>query len=206
MVTAAKPKRPGRPPGSSGTRERILASAREAFARNGFTNTSIRSVAASAGVDSALVHHYFGTKQQLFAAAVELPIDPMMILGPLREAAVDELGLTLPSLLLPVWDSELGAGLIATLRSMLTGSDIGPVRAFFREVVVPEIAVRVDDPPGSGIIRAEFTATQLMGVVMARHIIGLEPFASLSAEQIAETIAPNLQRYLTGDLPVAPGP
>jgi AcrR family transcriptional regulator len=158
-------------------------------------------VAARAGVDSALVHHYFGSKQQLFAAAVELPIDPMTIIGPLREAAVDELGLTLPSLLLPVWDSELGAALIATLRSMLAGSDIGPARAFFREVIVPEIAARVDDPPGSGVIRAEFAATQLMGIVVARYIVGLEPLKSLPAEQIAATIAPNLQRYLTGDLP-----
>ncbi len=205
MVTVTNRKRPGRPPGTSDARERILAAARELFARNGFDNASIRSVAAAAGVDSALVHHYYGTKQQLFAAAVELPIDPMTIIGPLREAAVDELGLTLPSLLLPVWDSELGAGLIATLRSMLTGSDIGPVRVFFREVVVPEIAARVDDPPGSGVIRAEFAATQLMGVVMARYIIGLEPFASLPAERIAATIAPNLQHYLTGDLPTAPG-
>jgi AcrR family transcriptional regulator len=206
MVTKVNRKRPGRPPGTSDTRERILGSARELFARNGFNNTSIRSVAAAAGVDSALVHHYYGTKQQLFAAAVKLPIDPMTIIGPLREAAVDELGLTLPSLLLPVWDSGLGAGLIATLRSMLAGADIGPARAFFREVVVGEIAARVDDPPGSGVVRAEFAATQLMGVVMARYIIGLEPFASLPAEQIAATIAPNLQRYLTGDLPAAPGP
>jgi AcrR family transcriptional regulator len=205
VVTVTNRKRPGRPPGTSDARERILAAARELFARNGFDNASIRSVAAAASVDSALVHHYYGTKQQLFAAAVELPVDPMTIIGPLREAAVDELGLTLPSLLLPVWDSELGAGLIATLRSMLTGSDIGPVRVFFREVVVPEIAARVDDPPGSGVIRAEFAATQLMGVVMARYIIGLEPFASLPAQQIAATIAPNLQHYLTGDLPTAPG-
>ncbi len=64
-----------------------------------------------------------------------------------------------------------------------------------------EVGTRVDNPPGSGIIRIQFVASQLVGVVMARYILELEPFASLPAEQIAETIAPNLQRYLTGDLP-----
>ena len=194
-------KRPGRPPGSSDTRERILTCARELFARNGFENTSIRAVAAAANVDSALVHHYFGTKQQLFGAALQLPIDPMEVLGPLRATPVDELGLKLPSVLLPLWDSKLGPALIATLRSILTGPEVELVRSFFREIIVAEIAARVDDPTGTGILRAEFVATQLVGVVMARYILELEPFASLPAEQIAETIAPNLQRYLTGDLP-----
>jgi AcrR family transcriptional regulator len=206
MVAAPNRKRPGRPPGVSDTRERILAAARELFSRNGFGNTSIRSVAASAGVDSALVHHYFGTKQQLFAAAIHIPVDPMQVLGPLRATPVEQLGHTLPSLLLPLWDSELGTGLIASLRSMLAGADIGPVRAFFGEVVVVEIAALVDDPPGSGILRAEFAASQLMGVVTARYILELEPFASLPAERIAATIAPNLQRYLTGDLPALRAP
>lgn len=201
----ARRKRPGRPPGTtSDTRERILARARELFARNGINNTSIRAVAASAGVDAALVHHYFGTKQQLFAAAIHSPIDPMQVLGPLRETPVDELGYALPSLLLPLWDSELGAGLIAALRSLLAGDDLSLARSFFRDVVVVELAARADDPPGTGIIRAEFVATQLMGVVMARHIIGVEPFASMPVEQIAATIAPNLQRYLTGKLPDLP--
>ena len=95
--------------------------ARELFARNGIGKTSIRSIAAAAGVDSALVHHYFGTKEQLFAAAVHIPIDPMLVIGPMREIPVDELGLTLPSLLLPLWDSEIGSGFIATMRSLLAG-------------------------------------------------------------------------------------
>lgn len=206
-MTAAGAKRPrGRPAGVSDARKRILSAARDLFARNGFDNTSIRMVATEAGVDPALVHHYFGTKQQLFAAAVDIPVDPMTVIGPLRAAPVDELGLTLPRLLLPIWDSRLGAGLIATLRSMLAGSDIDPLRTFFGQIVVPEIAARVDDPAGSGILRAEFATTQLMGVAVARYIIGLEPLASLPAEQIAQTIAPTLQRYFTGDLPITPGP
>jgi AcrR family transcriptional regulator len=194
-------RRPGRPAGSSDTRERILTSARELFARNGISNTSIRAVAAAAGVDSALVHHYFGTKERLFAAAVRIPIDPMDIIGPLRDAPIEELGLKLPSMLVPLWDSEMGAAFIATLRSMLAGSEVNLFRSFIQDMIAVEVGTRVDSPPGSGIIRIQFVASQLVGVLMARYILELEPFASLSADQIARTIAPNLQRYLTGDLP-----
>jgi AcrR family transcriptional regulator len=194
-------RRPGRPAGNSDTRDRILASARELFARNGIGNTSIRAVAAAAGVDSALVHHYFGTKEKLFGAAVRIPIDPMEVIGPLREVPVEELGYQIPSKLLPLWDSELGAGLMATLRSILAGAEVNLFRSFIQDVIAVEVGARVDDPPGSGAIRIQFVASQLVGVVMARYILQLEPFASLPADQIARTIAPNLQRYLTGDLP-----
>ena len=194
-------RRPGRPAGSSDTRNRILASARELFAINGIRNTSIRAVAAAAGVDSALVHHYFGTKEKLFAAAVHIPIDPMDIIGPLREVPIEEIGYRLPSMLLPLWDSDLGTGFIAALRSVLAGSEVNLFRTFIQDVIAVEVGARVDDPPGSGVIRIQFVASQLVGVVMARYILQLEPFASLPAEKVAQTIAPNLQRYLTGDLP-----
>jgi AcrR family transcriptional regulator len=200
-TNTGRSRRPGRPAGNSGTRERILASARELFARNGMGNTSIRAVATAAGVDSALVHHYFGTKEKLFAAAVRIPIDPMAIIGPLREIPVEEIGHKLPSMLLPLWDSELGTGFIAALRSLIAGSEVNLFRSFIQDVIAVEVGARVDDPPGSGIIRIQFVASQLVGVVMARYILELEPFASLPPEQIAQTIAPNLQRYLTGDLP-----
>jgi AcrR family transcriptional regulator len=200
-ATPRQTKRPGRPRGTSDTRDRILVNARELFARNGIDKTSIRSIAAAAGVDSALVHHYFGTKEQLFAAAINIPIDPMAVLVPLRETPVEELGHVLPTILLPLWDSQMGAALIATMRSLLAGADISLVRSFLQEIIAAEVAPRVDYPPGSGRLRVQFVASQLVGVVMARYIIGLEPFASLPPQRIAETIGPTLQRYLTGELP-----
>ena len=194
-------KRPGRPAGSSDTRQRILDNARVLFARNGIGHTSIRAVAAAAGVDSALVHHYFGTKEKLFAAAVQIPIDPMEIIGQIRQVPIEELGHKLPSILLPLWDSDIGAAFIATLRSVIAGSEVNLFRTFIQDVIAVEIGPRIDNPPGSGVIRVQFVASQLIGVVMARYILKLEPFASMPPEQIADTIAPNLQRYLTGDLP-----
>jgi AcrR family transcriptional regulator len=201
LATNENRRRPGRPSGTSDTRDRILASARELFSRNGIGKTSIRAIATDAGVDAALVHHYFGSKEQLFAAAINVKMDPAEILGPLRTAPVGELGRTLPTLILNLWDSDVGAGMIATLRSALAGDQISIFRSFLSDIVVKELAARVDDPPGSGVIRAEFVATQILGVAMARHILALEPFASLPVEQIVDTIAPNLQRYLTGELP-----
>lgn len=201
MTTDPDRKRPGRPPGASDTRERILTHARELFSRNGFDKTSIRAIATAAGVDGALVHHYYGTKQQLFAAAIQIPIDPMQVIGPLRETPVHDIGSVLPALLLPLWDSEIGKGFIATLRSILGGADVSLVRSFLQEVITVEIGSRVDNPPGSGPFRVQFVASQLVGVVVARYILELEPFASLPPDVVAETIAPNLQRYLTGDLP-----
>ena len=204
MTAETERRRPGRPAGTSDTRERILASARELFAQNGIDKTSIRAVAAAAGVDPALVHHYYGTKQQLFAAAIHVPIDPMEVLGPLRDTPVERLGYTLPAVVLPLWDSEIGKGLIATIRSLLAGSEVSLLRFFLQEVITAEVGARVDNPPGTGLIRAQFAASQLVGVVMARYILELEPFKSLPVEQIVETIGPNLQRYLTGDLPGMP--
>jgi AcrR family transcriptional regulator len=161
----------------------------------------VRAVAAAAGVDSALVHHYFGTKEQLFAAAVHIPIDPLAVIGPLREVPVEELGRTLLSILLPLWDSEIGASFVATLRSILAGSEVNLFRTFIQDVIAVEVGPRIDNPPGSGILRIQFVASQLVGVVMARYILELEPFASLPAQQIIDTVAPTVQRYLTGDLP-----
>lgn len=158
-------------------------------------------MAAAAGVDSALVHHYFGTKQQLFTAATRISIDPMEILGPIRDTPVEEIGHKLPSLLLRLWDSQDGQGAIATLRSMLAGNDVGLFRTFLQEIIAAEVGSRVDNPPGTGIIRVQFVASQLVGVAMARYIVVLEPFASLPIPQVIDTIAPNLQRYLTGNLP-----
>lgn len=206
MTAQAERRRPGRPAGVSDTRERILANARELFARNGIHKTSIRAVAAAAGVDPALVHHYYGTKEQLFGAAVHIPIDPMVVISQLREVPVEELGYKLPSILLPLWDSEMGAGIIATLRSILAGSEVSLFRSFLQEIITVEVGSRVDNPPGSAPIRIQFVASQLVGVVMARYILELEPFKSLPVQQIAQTIAPNLQRYLTGDLPVLRAP
>ncbi|WP_096501245.1 TetR/AcrR family transcriptional regulator [Mycobacteroides stephanolepidis] len=195
-------KRPGRRPGASSARDDILASARKLFSITGIDKTSMRSIASDAGVDPALIHHYFGTKLDLFREVVQLPVDPQVVLQPLRDIPVEELGIAIPRLIIPFWDSELGANVLALFRSALSGADDGLVRVFFREVLVNIIAERVDSPAGSGALRAEFAITQMAGILVARYIMEVEPLASLTAEEIALTVGPNIQRYLTGELPV----
>ena len=86
----------------------------------------------------------------------------------------------------------------------MAGSEVNLFRSFIQDLIAVEVGTRVDNPPGTGIIRIQFVASQLVGVLMARYILHLEPFTSLPVEQITDTIAPNLQRYLTGDLPAWP--
>ncbi len=203
MATSEARKR-GRPSGVSDTRDRILASARKLFAHNAAANISVRAVAADAGVDPALVHHYFGTKEKLFAEAVDVPVDPGALLAVLHAAPIDELGRALATVILGIWESELGFRLKATLRSAIAGDELPMFGNFLRSVVFADIATRVDDPPGSGIIRVEFAASQILGVIVARHVMALQPFASLPLERVVDVLAPTLQRYLTGAVPGLP--
>lgn len=192
--------RSGRRPGQSGTREAILAAARARFAEVGFDKASIRSIAAAAEVDSALVHHYFGSKQELFAAAVDLPIDPAFILEAIQNAPLAELGTVLPRTMLTVWDSEAGPGVVAAFRSIMAGGDTALVRTFIVQVVLASVRDRIDNPKGSADLRISLVASQLGGLLVTRKVLGIEPIASLPAEEVARLVAPNVQRYLTGDL------
>ncbi|HEY0689801.1 MAG TPA: helix-turn-helix domain-containing protein, partial [Kribbella sp.] len=100
--------RTGRRPGKQDTREAILFAAREAFAERGYDAASIRVIAAAAGVDPALVHHYFGTKDQLFLDAMRVPVDPTMVIPMVLAGGIDGVGERLVRNLLTVWDSPVG--------------------------------------------------------------------------------------------------
>ncbi len=192
--------RSGRRPGQSGTREAILDSARKLFADNGFDKTSVRSIAAAAGVDSALVHHYFGTKQDLFVAAIQLPIDPRILVRALDSVPLAELGEHLVRTVVTVWDSPAGDGMVAAFRGIVGGGDTSLIRHFMVEIALRDVRERVDRPSGSGRLRVELAASQMIGLGVARMILKLEPLASLGADDAARLVGPTIQRYLTGDL------
>ncbi|WAL47840.1 TetR family transcriptional regulator [Rhodococcus pyridinivorans] len=201
MTSEAGARRPGRRPGNSGARDDILASARELFAANGFDKTTVRAVAAGAGVDPALVHHYFGTKLQLFTASIALPVDPRDVLAPVYAAAPEDLGRALVTALLGVWDSPHRDSAVAMFRAQIAGGDSGLIRSFLLEVALAPLFERIDRPVGTGRLRAELVATQMTGIMLVRYIIGLEPLASMPSEQLVQIVAPTVQHYLTGDLP-----
>lgn len=199
-MTTATP-RTGRRPGNPGTRERILDAARRGFAETGFDRTSIRSIAAAADVDAALVHHYFGTKRALFLAAIAIPADPKVVLAGVVDGPVDELGERFLRAVLGVWESPHRGALLAAYRAALSGDSVGVVRSFLTDIVLDEIGHRVDAPAGSAPIRTALVASQLAGLLISRYLLELDPLATLDTDEVVALLAPTLQRYLTGALP-----
>lgn len=195
----ARSRRTGRRPGNADTRTAILDAARTRFAGAGFAKTSIRAVAADAGVDPALVHHYFGTKQQLFAAVVELPVDPEVILRAIDSVPVERLGETLVGAVVGLWDSPAGPGVVAIARSLLAGEPT-LVRSFLLEVVLERVRARIATDTDDGRARVTLVASQMAGVLITRKVIELEPIASMPLPALVAAVGPTVQRYLTGDL------
>ncbi|MGI5220033.1 TetR family transcriptional regulator [Nocardia sp. CA-290969] len=206
MSTAddARRARSGRRPGSSGTRDAILTAARVRFAQAGFDKTSIRAVAADAGVDPALVHHYFGTKQRLFAAVVQLPIDPEVVLAQVDAVPLDRLGETIVRTVVGLWDSPVGAGAVALVRSLVAGGDVSLVRDFLLSVVLERVRRRIATESDDGRARVALAASQMVGVVVTRKIVNLQPVTEMSLDQVVAAVGPTLQRYLTGDIGAGP--
>jgi AcrR family transcriptional regulator len=192
--------RTGRRPGRSGTRDAILVAARESFTASGYDQASIRDIARRAGVDPALVHHYFGTKQELFAEAVELPVDLVAVVEAFVRGDRDRIGERIVGLMLSVWDSRTDRSpLIALIRSAVTSEDAARMlREFMVSVLFVRLAeaLRAPDAP----LRASLAASQMMGLLIARYVVRVEPLASAPAAQLVAAIGPNIQRYLTGDL------
>lgn len=192
--------RTGRRPGASGTREAILDAARESFGERGYSDTSVRAVAARAGVDAALVHHYFGTKDGLFSAAIEPPFDPAAVAPVLLEPGLDGLGERLVRFFLQVWDEPASRARIqGMLRSALNQEAAAALlREFVTRQLLGRVAAAVDAPDAE--LRASFAGTQLVGLGMLRYIVRVEPLASADPEVVVAVIAPTIQRYLTGEL------
>lgn len=190
----------GRRPGAPDTRAEVLAAARASFAEKGFRGTTIRAVAASAGVDPALVHHYFGSKDDLFVAALQIPVDPREVLAPVVAAGPDGAGERLMRALLGVWDDPaVQPGLLALVRSLISDDSGGLVRdAFIPVVVGPVLAALVADRPD---VRIPLVASQVVGLIVARYVVALPPMAEMPAEDVVARVGPVVQHYLTGDLP-----
>jgi AcrR family transcriptional regulator len=206
-----RPSRSGRRGGDSGTREAILAAARALFGEMGYDRTTIRRIAADAGVDAALVHHFYGTKDQLFAAAMRLPVNPRQVLAealsPESRDQGQSLGEHLLRTVLGVWEvAEIRSTFLGLLRSaptseqavvmlreFLAGAILGPLAAAARE------AAPGADAQNAGY-RAALVASQVLGLGLTRYVLEVEPLAQASSEDLIAAIAPNLDRYLTGDL------
>lgn len=192
--------RSGRRPGESNTREAILQAARQGFARHGYDGATIRAIARAAGVDPALVHHFYGSKEELFAAAMEVPFTPAEVLPALLEGERAELGERLVRFFLSVSDAG-SAAFVALIRSASSNERAATMlREFMARAVIGRIAASLGVPGAE--LRATLVGSQLAGLVLARHVLRVEPLASADDDTIVAWVAPTLQRYLTGE----PGP
>ncbi len=198
---AGRPRRRGRPAGSRagdpGTRERILAAARTVFAERGYDKTSVRAIAKAAEVDSALVHHYFGAKEQVFESAIEVSFAPALNVPEILAAGPEDVGERLARYFLSVWENPVTrASLLAVLRSAVTNETAAAVlRGFVLRRLLLRVANELDLPDAP--LRAELAASQMIGIALLRYVLKVEPLASASDEEIIGHVAPALQRYLT---------
>jgi len=197
----APARRRGRPPRteSAGTRDRILAAAREEFSERGYEKTSVRGIAKAAGVDSALVHHYFGTKEQVFEAAIEVAFAPALKAPEaIGDGPLEGVGERLTRFILGLWENPgTRAPLLAIVRSAVNNETAAAV---FRRLIAAQLLRRIADQLDlpDAELRAELAAAQLVGCAMLRYVIKVEPLASADPERIIARLAPVVQGHLTG--------
>jgi AcrR family transcriptional regulator len=193
--------RTGRRPGNQDTREAILAAARKAFAERGYDGASIRQIATEAKVDPALVHHYFGAKEQLFAEIMQIPVDPAKLVPQLVAGGAEGIGERIVRTFLSVWDSPAGTSLAALMRSALSHDwSARMFREFLTSQVLRRVAKALDLDPAEAPLRTSLVASQMAGLGLTRYVIKIEPMASTPAEVLVAAVGPTVQRYLTEPL------
>ena len=187
----------GRRPGPSNTRDEILAAARALFAQRGFQDTTMRAIAAEAGVNAALVHHYYGNKEQLLVAAMNLPLNPVEVLEQLLDAGPrEQLGERIVRFFVQAWrDPSTGQPLQALLRTAAaTETGAATMRQFIENVMVPRLSAELGVSP----LRVAGAFSQMMGFALAGTIIRIEPLASATDDALVALLAPSVQRHLDG--------
>ncbi len=195
----ADARRTGRRPGVTHTRDDILEAARRLFSRNGYSGTSIRAIAREAGVDPALVHHYFRSKAEVFAAAVDDALRPSEILGE-DDLEPDTLGESLVRRFLERIESPAaGDSLLAVLRSAVTHDEVAKrLRGFLANELYARVAQAIRRPDSA--LRAALVGSALVGIAISRLVLKVEALARVDRETLVRAVGPTVQRYLTGDI------
>jgi AcrR family transcriptional regulator len=199
-VDEAKGRRRGRRPGGMDTRTALLEAAREVFSEQGYDGATVRAIATRAGVDAAMVNHWFGSKEGLFVKAIlQLPFNPAELLDRLHTGPPEQLGERLVRNFLNTWDATGGGHFTALIRSVSSYEQAAHLlHDFFVKEIFTKIAGSVA-PDRSGF-RGSLVGSQMVGLGMARYVVRFEPIVSADVEAIVAAVAPNVQRYLTGKL------
>lgn len=191
--------RSGRRPGTSGTREAVVAAAQRQFAQIGYDRTSLRSVAAEAGVDQKLVSYFFGSKHALFVAATRLPFEPSAAMTHVLGGDPRQRGLRLARLIVGVLDDPQGGSkLVGLVRAAAAEPEAAKlVRNLFDREIWGPAATRMATKDST--LAVSLIAAEMLGLVMARYVIRAEPLASLPSDAVVDLLAPTLQRLLGGE-------
>lgn len=189
--------RTGRRPGDTDTRDQILAAARATFGEVGYDRATIRQIASAAQVDPALVHHYFGPKADLYAAAIKVPISPRDVAEAIVAGGIEAAGERITRLFFSIWEQpEAREPLLAMIRGALGGSPQGleAFRQFIEHELLARAAPLIDASDRE--LRMTAAAAHLVGVAIARYVVGVEPIASATPDELVALIAPRIQSYL----------
>jgi len=193
-------KRRGRRPAGQDTRSALIEAAQVVFGESGYEGATVRAIAGRAGVDAAMVNHWFGGKDGLFAQAVlEVPFDPLELVDTLLDGPAEELGARIIRTFLTTWDHAGSDIFTALVRSVAGHQQVAAamrnffISQFFAKLVEQVSADRME-------LRATLCASQLIGMGMIRYVAQFEPLASTEIETMVAAVGPNLQRYLTGEL------
>lgn len=199
-VEQVNQKRRGRRAAGEDTRAALIAAAREVFVEKGYDGATVRAIAAKAGVDAAMVNHWFGGKEGLFAQSVlQLPFDPAEILKRLLDGPVEEAGERIVRTFVTVWDATGGGTFTALIRSVTSQPEVaGALKSFLVNAIFRNVLAEIGSEQHE--LRATLCATQMIGLGIVRYVVRFEPLASVDVDTVIRTVAPNLQRYLTGDL------
>ncbi|HSQ37893.1 MAG TPA: TetR family transcriptional regulator [Acidimicrobiia bacterium] len=194
----ARPARGRRPGDPAVTRRAVLEAARATFAEAGYERATIRAIASAAGVDPALVHHYFGTKEELFVAAHELPLSPAAALATLAD---DEgtLGERVTRAYLSAALTEGGPFESLVRAAMTNPTARAMLRRFIERGMLDTLAPYLGTPDAR--LRLILAGSHLMGLFMARQVLGVDALREADPEQLVRVVGPTIDRYLTGYLP-----
>ena len=179
---------------------RIVRAAREEFAQNGWAGTTLRAVARAADVDPALVYHYYGSKEGLLDAATTPPPRWLENVAKTWAAPVSGLGRALIETLMASWaDDEIGPTLRAVLQ---TAAHEPSTREKLRLIVERSLmgVSQLGTDEYDRLVRSGLISSQLMGFALMRYVWKIEPIASMADHDAVAAIAPNLQRYIEGDI------
>lgn len=184
---------------SERTKLRIQQAAAKLFASRSFETVSTRAIAKEAGVDAALIHHYFGSKEGLFQAVLNAAIRPEQLEALVVAKSPEDWGRQLVRAADKVWTSPAAPALKAVVRRVLVGHE-GMLREFVTRSLLNRFLSHIKGPEPERRLRASLIGSQMSGLVIARHIVGIEPLASLSTDEVANLIGPVLQHYIAGSL------